>query len=113
MTGSKKIWEGLYEYKGWSIEFHPDYKIWLMYPEGESGATDAANTKRDAMAMIDEWASQEVKMRDTLCAGCGASGTYWPDVNWTLCDECYESHKDGDAIWEAECREKEQEKTNV
>jgi hypothetical protein len=29
----------------------------LMYPEGESGATDAANTKRDAMAMIDEWVS--------------------------------------------------------
>lgn len=57
MTGSKKIWEGLYEYKGWSIEFHPDYRIWLMYPEGESGATDAANTKRDAMAMIDEWVS--------------------------------------------------------
>ena len=52
-------------------------------------------------------------MKDTLCAGCGASGTYWPDVNWTLCDECYESHTDGDAIWEAECREKEQEKTNV
>ena len=52
-------------------------------------------------------------MRDTLCAGCGASGTYRPDVNWTLCDECYESHTDGDAIWEAECREKEQEKTNV
>lgn len=57
MTGSKKIWEGLYEYKGWSIEYHPDYRIWLMYPEGESGATDAANTKRDAMAMIDEWVS--------------------------------------------------------
>lgn len=57
MKSAKRIWEGLYEYKGWTIEFHPDYKLWLMYPEGESGATDAANTKRDAMAMIDEWVS--------------------------------------------------------
>jgi hypothetical protein len=26
-----------------------------MFPQGESGATDAANSKRDAMAMIDQW----------------------------------------------------------
>lgn len=55
MTGSKRIQEGLYEYKGWTIELHPELKIWFMYPEGEIEATDAANTKRDAMALIDQW----------------------------------------------------------
>lgn len=57
MKGSKRISEGLYEYKGWTVEFHPDHKIWLMYPDrgSQSGATDAANTKREALAMIDNW----------------------------------------------------------
>lgn len=55
MTRAKKIDSGLYEYKGWTIEHHTDYKLWLMYPKRLSGATDAANTKRDAMAMIDRW----------------------------------------------------------
>ena len=55
MINAKKISEGLYEYKGWVIEHHWEYKCWLMYNEPSSGATDAANTKRDTMAMIDHW----------------------------------------------------------
>ena len=52
---AKKIWAGKYEYFGWKIEFIPEDKIWLMFPKGESGATDAANTKGEAIAMIDKW----------------------------------------------------------
>lgn len=54
MANAKKIQSGLYEYKGWTIEAIEG--IWHMTPAGSDfGVTDAANTKRDAMAMIDQW----------------------------------------------------------
>ena len=53
MTSATKIRTSCYTYKGWTIELVEG--IWLMFPQGESGATDAANSKRDAMVMIDKW----------------------------------------------------------
>ena len=53
MTSATKIKTSCYTYKGWTIELVEG--TWLMFPQGESGATDAANSKRDAMAMIDQW----------------------------------------------------------
>ena len=53
MTSATKIRTSCYTYKGWTIELVEG--IWLMFPQGESGATDAANSKRDAMGMIDKW----------------------------------------------------------
>lgn len=59
-----KIWAGKYLYGLWVIEYMPDEKIWLMFPPSDNnvidfdctqGATDAAQTLRDAKAMIDNW----------------------------------------------------------
>ena len=50
-----KLYAGKYLYKNWTIEKFPEEGIWLMFPPNEQGATDAANTLRDATAMIDQW----------------------------------------------------------
>ena len=50
-----KFGPGKYGYANWIIEYFPEEKIWLMFPPGQSGATDAAQTLRDAKAMIDRW----------------------------------------------------------
>ena len=53
MTSATKIRTSCYTYKGWTIELVEGN--WLMFPQGESDPTDAANSKRDAMAMVDNW----------------------------------------------------------
>jgi hypothetical protein len=53
MTSATKIRTSCYTYKGWTIELVEG--TWLMFPQGESDPTDAANSKRDAMAMVDNW----------------------------------------------------------
>jgi hypothetical protein len=55
MSKAVKFGPGKYGYAQWIIEFFPEEKIWLMFPPGESGATDAAQTLRDAKAMIDQF----------------------------------------------------------
>lgn len=58
-----KVWAGKYLYFDWVIEFHPEEKIWLMYPptdgcidyHGSQGATDAAQTLNEAKRLIDHW----------------------------------------------------------
>ena len=50
-----KVWAGKYLYFDRVIEFVPDEKIWLMFPPNEQGATDAAQTLRDAKALIESW----------------------------------------------------------
>ena len=55
MDNAVKFGPGKYGYAQWIIEFMPEEKIWLMFPPGESGATDAANTLKDAKALIDNY----------------------------------------------------------
>ena len=50
-----KIHAGKYMYKAWVVEFMPEENHWLMFPPNQQGATDAAQTLSDAMAMIDHW----------------------------------------------------------
>ena len=50
-----KVYAGKYIYANWTIEFMPEENHWLMFPPNEQGATDAAQTLRDAKAMIDYW----------------------------------------------------------
>jgi hypothetical protein len=50
-----KISAGKYLYANWTIEFMPEEKIWLMFPPNTQGATDAAQTLRDAKALIDQF----------------------------------------------------------
>lgn len=54
-----KVYAGKYIYANWTIEFMPEENHWLMFPPNEQGATDAAQTLRDAKAMIDYWEDQE------------------------------------------------------
>jgi hypothetical protein len=54
-----KVYAGKYIYANWTIEFMPEENHWLMFPPNEQGATDAAQTLRDAKAMIDHWEDQE------------------------------------------------------
>ena len=54
MRKAVKFGPGKYGYAQWIIEYMPEEKIWLMFPPGESGATDAAQTLRDAKDMIDQ-----------------------------------------------------------
>ena len=64
-----KLSAGKYIYANWTIEFMPEENHWLMFPPNEQGATDAAQTLRDAKAMIDHWISQaEEKHRATWSA---------------------------------------------
>ena len=53
MGKAVKFKAGKYGYKSWIIEKVEG--IWLMFPPGDIGATDAANSKADAMKMIDQW----------------------------------------------------------
>lgn len=55
MDKAVKFGPGKYGYKTWIIEKFDDEGIWLMFPPGQGGATDAANTLKDAKAMIDQW----------------------------------------------------------
>ena len=67
-TKAHKIWAGKYLYGDWIIEHMPEDGHWLMFPPTDAGAidfdtarepTDAAQTLRDAKAMIDYWEDQE------------------------------------------------------
>ena len=55
MANVKKFGPGKYGYGQWIIEYFPEDKIWLMFPPGQSGATDASQTLRGAKSMIDLW----------------------------------------------------------
>ena len=55
MAKAQKLGPGKYGYAQWIVEYFEEEKIWLMFPPGQSGATDAAQTLRDAKAMIDRW----------------------------------------------------------
>ncbi len=52
---AKKFGPGKYGYAQWIIEYFPEEQIWLMFPPGQNGATDAAQTLKGAKAMIDQW----------------------------------------------------------
>lgn len=52
MGKTVKFRAGKYGYKGWIIEKVEG--IWLMFPPGDLGATDAANSKSDAIHNIIE-----------------------------------------------------------
>ena len=55
MAKVKKFGTGKYGYAQWIIEYFPEEKIWLMFPPGQNGATDAAQTLRGAKEMIDQF----------------------------------------------------------
>ena len=64
---AKRISSGHYKYKGWEIEKIEDAKHWNMRPIGTAFWTDAAQTKSEAMKMIDRWeAPEKVKFFDLL-----------------------------------------------
>ncbi len=44
---------------------------------------------------------------DGICAGCRCSAPYRPDVNWCLCEECYQMTLETNAESEAEYLEEE------
>lgn len=50
-----KLSSGKYLYANWIVEYMPEEKIWLMFPPNEQGATDAAQTLKEAKQLIDHW----------------------------------------------------------
>lgn len=59
---AKRIWAGKYEYRGYEIEdmtAHSEYTLWNIRHLSEDSAHDAANTLKDAKALIDGWLEKE------------------------------------------------------